>query len=100
MTVFPNHSFEQYYQCVRRCWRFPQTETVKVDLVSTEGESDVMRNLQRKSVAAERMFEQIVAHMKDELKIKRSNPFTKKQETPSWLRCEGQEKHSLSQTNT
>ena len=24
MTTFPSHSFEQYYQGVRRCWRFGQ----------------------------------------------------------------------------
>jgi hypothetical protein len=24
MTFFPSHSFEQYYQGVRRCWRFGQ----------------------------------------------------------------------------
>lgn len=24
MTVFPSHSYEQYYQLVRRCWRFGQ----------------------------------------------------------------------------
>ena len=46
MTMFPSHSYEQYYQGVRRCWRFGQTKPVHVDIVTTEGEQQVMKNLQ------------------------------------------------------
>ena len=65
VTFFPSHSFEQYYQGVRRCWRFGQTQPVKVDIVTTEGEKSVTKNLQRKSDAADRMFSSIVAHMNE-----------------------------------
>ena len=67
MSVFPSHSYEQYYQSVRRCWRFGQTHDVTVDIVSTEGEADVMGNLKRKSDAADRMFAEMVAAMGHEL---------------------------------
>jgi hypothetical protein len=43
VTTFPSHSFEQYYQAVRRCWRFGQTREVRVDIVATEGERGVLR---------------------------------------------------------
>jgi hypothetical protein len=63
MSFFPSHSYEQYYQAVRRCWRFGQTRPVVVDVVTTEGESDVMQNLQRKADAADKMFAVMVAEM-------------------------------------
>jgi hypothetical protein len=39
MTYFATHSFEQYYQAIRRCWRFGQKHEVDVDLISTEAQS-------------------------------------------------------------
>jgi hypothetical protein len=56
LSVFPSHSYEQYYQAVRRCWRYGQTRDVTVHVVTTQGEADVLGNLQRKAAAADRMF--------------------------------------------
>jgi hypothetical protein len=85
VTFFPSHSFEQYYQGVRRCWRFGQKRPVVVDVITTEGEQEVMKNLQRKSVAADKMFADLVANMNDELAIQRSNPFSQPEKVPAWL---------------
>jgi hypothetical protein len=85
ITFFPSHSFEQYYQGVRRCWRFGQTRPVEVDVVTTEGEKDVLANLQRKAKAADRMFSQLVEHMTAALATDRTNRFTHNVEAPSWL---------------
>jgi len=85
VTFFPSHSYEQFYQGVRRCWRFGQDRPVQVDIVSTEGEAQVMTNLQRKADQADRMFAELVAHMGDALEIKMPNPFTKAEEVPAWL---------------
>ena len=63
MTTFPSHSYEQYYQAVRRCWRYGQQNPVTVDIISTEGEADVMGSLRRKSMAADKMFVAMVAEM-------------------------------------
>lgn len=84
-TFFPSHSFEQYYQSIRRFWRFGQVNPVTVDIVTTEGEWDVMKNLQRKADAATKMFEEIVVHMNHELKIQRSVAFKEEVKLPSWL---------------
>jgi len=84
-TFFPSHSFEQYYQSVRRCWRFGQTQPVTVDIVTEDGGSGVLANLQRKSDQASRMFSRMVELMNDQLNLKRTNPFTKKASTPAWI---------------
>jgi hypothetical protein len=85
VTFFPSHSFEQYYQGVRRCWRFGQARTVHVDVVTTEGELDVLKNLQRKQAQATTMFNSLVREMHSSINISRSTVFAKEQEIPSWL---------------
>lgn len=85
ITFFPSHSYEQYYQGVRRCWRFGQTRPVRVDVVATEGERGVMANLRRKAAAADRMFSALVAHMNDAEHLSKSDAFTTTPEVPAWL---------------
>jgi hypothetical protein len=85
MTAFPSHSYEQYHQFVRRCWRFGQERPVTVDMISSEGEEGVLANLQRKADQAEVMFDMLVTLMNDSLSINRSSPFTREAEVPSWL---------------
>jgi hypothetical protein len=85
VTFFPSHSFEQYYQAVRRCWRFGQQNAVKVDIVTTEGERGVMANLQRKSDKSDEMFSRLVAEMNNAQSITRAQRGTKNLEVPAWL---------------
>jgi hypothetical protein len=85
ITYFPSHSFEQYYQSVRRCWRFGQKRPVTVDVVLTEGERRIMENLTRKARSAESMFANLVNEMGQATGINRINPYTKKERIPSWL---------------
>jgi hypothetical protein len=85
MTMFPSHSFEQYYQAVRRCWRFGQKNPVTVDIITTEGESGVLQNMQRKSEAADKMFSIIVEEMGNAMRIERAHNRNKKMEIPTWL---------------
>lgn len=84
-TFFPSHSFEQWYQSIRRCWRFGQKNPVTVDVITSPGEAGVLASLQRKAKQADQMFEQLVKLMNEQLRIKRTNPFKAKQEIPSWL---------------
>ena len=85
ITYFPSHSFEQYYQSVRRCWRFGQKRPVTVDIILTEGERRIMQNLQRKREQAEQMFGNLVAEMNHSLEIQRKEYNTTPIEVPSWL---------------
>ena len=80
-----SHSYEQFYQAVRRCWRFGQKSEVTVDIVLTEGERKIMKNLQRKNAAAMRMFDNLVAEMNNSIHIQKTTEFTKREEIPQWL---------------
>jgi hypothetical protein len=87
MTFFPSHSYEQFYQASRRCWRFGQKRPVTIDVISTEGQAGVLANMKRKSEAAELMFKNIIACMGEELHIEKNKKHQRiqKEETPSWL---------------
>ena len=85
VITFPSHSWEQYYQAVRRCWRFGQKHQVQVTVVTTEGEQRVMNNLKRKAVNADRMFTELCKHANDALYVSRGKEHTKKQKLPKWL---------------
>ena len=85
MTTFTGHSFEQYYQSVRRFWRFGQKSAVTVDHVLSEGESRVLANLQRKAQQADAMFAEMTSNINDELAIARARKFEKEEEVPAWL---------------
>jgi hypothetical protein len=83
MVFFPSHSYEQYYQAVRRSWRFGQTRPVLVDIVTTEGGINALKNLQRKAAQADRMFETLVAHMLEAIEIDRVR-YDQPVEVPEW----------------
>jgi hypothetical protein len=85
MAFFPSHSYEQYYQAVRRSWRFGQQRPVLVDIVTTEGGSNALRNLQRKADQAARMFDALVGHMHDALAVRRAERYPDAVEVPAWL---------------
>lgn len=58
-------SYEQFYQAVRRCWRFGQKKTVNVHVICAETEGAVVQNIKRKEREALQMAENMVEHMKD-----------------------------------
>lgn len=45
-------SYEQYYQAVRRCWRFGQTQPVNVYIIISAKEGTVKENIERKEADA------------------------------------------------
>lgn len=84
-TFFPSHSFEQWYQAIRRSWRFGQKRPVQIDMVTSEGEARVLQNLQRKAVSADKMFTQLVQLMNKGLSIDAHQEFGTKEIIPQWL---------------
>jgi len=61
-----NHSFEQYYQAVRRSWRFGQERPVTVHRIVSVAEQSVISNIERKSRDHETMCGALVAAMQRE----------------------------------
>lgn len=84
VVTFVDHSYEKFYQCVRRCWRFGQKRPVTLDVIATEGEINVKRNMERKEKLATQMFDSVVRFMNHAQSIARKTD-TLDMEIPSWL---------------
>jgi hypothetical protein len=85
VIFFPTHSYEQYYQSIRRCWRFGQKRPVFVDLVFTKGDENMIKNLKRKEKQADEMFTRLVKEMNNSLTINNITQYDNTVEVPSWL---------------
>ena len=91
VVTFASHSYEQYYQSVRRCWRFGQQLPVQLDVIATDGEERVLVNMRSKARRADAMFKSLIAEMGEATRIKRENAYVNREEVPSWLsskKCE------------
>lgn len=55
-------SFEQYFQAVRREWRFGQKNPVNVHVITSDLEGEVVRNIKRKEEQAKKMINGMVEH--------------------------------------
>jgi len=85
VIYFPSHSYELYYQFVRRCWRFGQKRQVTIDRIFTEGLQKVVDNVNRKANQADRMFDNLVNEMNNSLSIKTERDFNQIEQIPQWL---------------
>ena len=85
-VFFPTHSYEQYYQAIHRFWRFGQKRKVNVDMISTDGDINIIANLKRKKLQAEEMFTKLVAEMNNSLAVSNDRTFMKEIEVPSWMK--------------
>jgi superfamily II DNA or RNA helicase len=60
-----SHSYESFYQAVRRCWRFGQDHPVNVHIFTMDVEDPIIENIQRKQNEANQMADSLLEHMKD-----------------------------------
>ncbi len=83
-------SYEQYYQAIRRCYRFGQTKPVTVYVVTTDADGPVVMNIHRKERQARDMIDGLVASMtfedgevvtRDEMAYANITPI----KIPAWL---------------
>lgn len=58
-------SYEQFYQAIRRCWRFGQKEEVQCHIITSDLEGAVVRNIERKEADAMEMAKEMVNNMHD-----------------------------------
>lgn len=68
-TYFPTYSYEQYYQAIRRFWRFGQKRDVFVDLILSDGQERIMQSLLIKRDKAIKMFEKLTEHTNSDFTI-------------------------------
>jgi len=54
-------SFEQYFQAVRRCWRFGQDKPVDVYVITAEAEGAVVKNIERKEADFKEMLSGMIS---------------------------------------
>jgi len=86
VIYLPSHSHEQYYQAIRRCWRFGQKREVSCHLVAAESEKLVMDNMLRKEKQSEEIYSGIVREMGNVLSTKEETGPVCKVEVPKWLK--------------
>jgi len=68
-TFFPTWSYEQYYQAIRRFWRFGQKREVTCDMVISEGQERVIEALQQKTQKAIELHENLVRHANEDFSM-------------------------------
>lgn len=83
-TYFPTYSYEQYYQAIRRFWRFGQKKPVTVDLVLSDGQTRIMESLRMKKDKAEQMFSKLSENVNSVFEIQKRE-FDKPIIKPSFL---------------
>lgn len=62
-VFFPTWSYEQYYQAIRRFWRFGQQNDVTIDMVISDGQTRVIEALQQKTQKAIELHENLTKNV-------------------------------------
>jgi len=83
-VYFPTFSYEQYYQSIRRFWRFGQRKDVTVDMVFSDGQKRVLDSLLAKTEKANELFSKLNSNLHQDFNIE-INEFNKKITLPSFL---------------
>ena len=81
-VYFPDHSFEYFHQAMHRHQRYGQKHRVNLHLVMSESHQEVVDNLSRKAIAAERMFDRLCLAING---VDLNTYGDKEMELPSWL---------------
>lgn len=83
-VYFPTWSYEQYYQAIRRFWRFGQQRPVLVDLVLSDGQKRVIDALLLKTEKAVELFDLLNLNLNKHLELSRTE-FTKEIIKPKFI---------------
>ena len=83
-VFFPTWSYEQYYQAIRRFWRFGQTKDVICDIVISDGQTRVLETLQQKTKKAIELHENLTKNVNQSFEHK-TKEFDKNICLPNYL---------------
>ena len=84
-TYFDDYSYEQYYQAVRRFWRFGQKRAVTVHQIGTTSLANVASSRKRKAEAADQMFQAMMEHMVNAQQHRKIFGHGDKPQLPAWI---------------
>ncbi len=56
-------SWETYYQCIRRSWRYGQQHPVDIHIVVSDSETQIVENVRRKEANADALTRQLLQYM-------------------------------------
>lgn len=84
-VYFPTWSYEQYYQAIRRFWRFGQQNAVTVDLVVSDGQERVLEALKYKTEKAREFNKSIQNAINKAVNTTSQKDFSKQIITPNFL---------------
>lgn len=82
-VFFPTWSYEQYYQAIRRFWRFGQTNDVVCDMVISDGQTRVLEALQQKTEKAIQLHKKLTENVNKSF-THITKDFNKQITLPSW----------------
>lgn len=83
-VFFPTYSYEQYYQAIRRFWRFGQKKPVTIDMVISDGQTRVLEALQQKTEKAIQLHKNLTENVNRSF-VNRVKEFDKDIQIPSFL---------------
>ena len=82
-VFFPTWSYEQYYQAIRRFWRFGQKNDVTIELVVSDGQKRVLDTIQQKTEKAIRLHKQLTENV-NSIFVNNKKEFNKEIITPKF----------------
>jgi len=82
-VFFPTWSYEQYYQAMRRFWRFGQKRDVTIDLVISDGQTRVIEALEQKTQKAIQLHKNLTENVNRSFEHK-TKEFNKQIIKPIW----------------
>tara|TARA_R110000868_G_scaffold406983_1_gene687841 strand:- start:1543 stop:2916 length:1374 start_codon:yes stop_codon:yes gene_type:complete len=83
-VFFPTFSYEQYYQSVRRFWRFGQQNDVTIDMVISDGQTRVLEALEQKTEKAIQLHKNLTENVNRSFEHK-TKEFNKELIKPKFL---------------
>ena len=83
-VFFPTWSYEQYYQAIRRFWRFGQKSDVTCDMVISDGQTRVIEALQQKTEKAIQLHKSLTENVNRSFTEKKKE-FNKQIQKPSFI---------------
>lgn len=89
-------SYESYYQCIRRQWRFGQKQPVNVFISITDTEHEIFENVKRKETEAKMLSTELIKNIEEFKRVEigtdhknKERYFVVKNETPNWTMYNG-----------